>query len=138
MSHFIDLYCSGTVSATEAYKLCGYSAKTAGNNVWHFMKKYGIREIIEERLADSTKEVDDQIKMKSQDAFDVEYRIMTTGENEFARLKASQDIMDRAGLKPKEKIDQNIRGTVRIEMEYFDSPKEAEDDIDNESETMPE
>jgi hypothetical protein len=127
------------MSATEAYKLCGYSESTAGRNVWHFMKKYEIREIIEERLADYTKEVSDHIKMKSQDALDVAYRIMTTGENEFARLKAAQDILDRSGLKPAEKVDQNHSGTVKIEFEYFDTPQETEiDDLGDENETISE
>lgn len=124
IQRFIDLYVSGTMSATEAYKACGYSESTAGRNVWQFMKKYEIRDIIDSILADSTKEVADQIKMKSQDALDTAYRIMITGDNEFARLKAAQDILDRGGLKPSD----NVNMTADVTNTNINVPEQIMDD----------
>lgn len=44
-------------------------------------------------------------------------RLRDTAENESVRLRAAQDLLDRAGLKPKEKVDMDLSGEVNTKHE---------------------
>lgn len=124
------------MSGYEAYRQSGY--KGDPKHFWDILGEKGIREIVEERLTNNVSSIDDQIKLTLQEAYDQARNIMLHGENEFAKLKAAHDFMDRAGLKPKEKVDQNISGSIKIEFEYFDTPEEKDEDVSDGSETTPE
>jgi len=46
------------------------------------------------------------------------------------KFKNSQDTLDRGGYKAKDEV--NHGGTIKIEMEYFDTPDDPEDNDDEE------
>lgn len=52
--------------------------------------------------------------------------------------KLAENHLVRMGYKVNEEIDHKHSGTVKIEFEYFDTPEETEDDIDDDAETTPE
>lgn len=135
---FIEFYCSG-MSATEAYRKAGFGIKIENyhTHASQLMAKSSIREAINEKMNEFVTSVEDAIKQTAMQAFETEKGLMLTAENEFARIKASQDILDRAGLKPTDKVDQKHSGSVRIEFEYFDSPQET-DDITDDNEAISE
>lgn len=100
---FIEYYCSG-MSAMEAYRQAGYEGDP-NQNAWKIHGKSGVREAINEKMNEFITSVNDAIKQTAMQAFEIEKNLMLTAENEFARIKASQDIMDRAGLKPRQSMD---------------------------------
>ena len=124
------------MSQMEAYKRAGYKGNARGH-AWNIVDNSGIRQAIDEKLTKITKSVEDAIKQTAMQAFETEKDLMLTAENEFARIKASQDILDRAGLKPMDKLEQRHSGNIKIEFEYFDTPQET-DDIDDDNETISE
>jgi hypothetical protein len=93
------------MSATEAYIKAGYEAKSAGQNVLKLIKNDNIAEIIENRKAEISKNVDNKIALAEEEAFLGILNIGRNGENDFAKLKAWQDILDRRRGKAKQAID---------------------------------
>ena len=95
---FIESYCR-LGNATKAAIQAGYSEHTAKQQ-GHILKK---------RFAE---DIEKQIKKMVQDAvpaaFDVVTRLAQTAASEPVRLAAAKDILDRAGYKPSEKIEQSI------------------------------
>lgn len=135
---FIEFYCSG-MSATEAYRRAGFdsSEENCRFHASQLITKSHIREAIDNKMNEFVKSVEDAIKQTAMQAFETEKNLMLTAENEFVRHNASKDILDRAGLKPTEKVDQSHSGTVQIKFEYFDTPQET-DDIEDDNETTTE
>ena len=101
---FIDFYLSG-MSVTEAYKQAGYKADNAHHHAWEIVAKSGISEIIEERKAEISKNVDNKIALAEEEAFIGILTIGRNGENDFAKLKAWQDILDRRRGKARQAVD---------------------------------
>jgi len=101
---FIDFYLSG-MSATEAYTKAGYEAKSAGQNVLKLIKNDNISEIIENRKAEISKNVDDKIALAEEEAFLGILNIGRHGENDFAKLKAWQDVLDRRRGKARQTVN---------------------------------
>jgi hypothetical protein len=136
----VGFYCSG-MSAKDAYLKAGYKTSKldyAYRNASEILRNPDIRQAIDEQLDDFTKNVADKIKQSTEEAFEKLLSLMRGAENEFVQFNVGKDILDRAGLKPTDKLEQKHSGNIKIEFEYFDSPKETEDDIDDESETTPE
>lgn len=109
---FVDYYLSG-MSATEAYIKAGYEAKSAGANVWKLIKNDSISEIIENRKAEISKNVDNKIALAEEEAFLGILNIGRHGENDFAKLKAWQDLLDRQRGKARQTVDSNVDMDVK-------------------------
>ena len=95
---FIEAYCQ-TGNATKSAVQAGYSEHTAKQKE-HALKNQFKRDI------------EDQIKKMVQDAIPAALNqisiLAQTATSEQVRLNASKDILDRAGLRPAEKIEQVI------------------------------
>jgi len=104
---FVEFYCRGK-SAMEAYRLAGYTGDPH-KQAWQIKANQGVQEAIDEKLNAFVKNVDDMIKQSAEDAFNNEIHLMATAESEMVRLRASQDVLDRAGLKATDKFDGKIR-----------------------------
>jgi phage terminase small subunit len=111
---FVNFYLSG-MSATEAYTRAGYEAKSAGQNSLNLIKNPYISEIIENRKAEISKNVDNKIALAEEEAFLGILTIGRTGENDFAKLKAWQDILDRRRGKARQTIDNNVDMDIKSE-----------------------
>ena len=95
---FIESYCQ-TGNATKAAIQAGYSEATAKQQ-GHTLKNRFSREIeqkIKKMVQDAVPAAMNQISALAQ-----------TATSEQVRLAASRDILDRAGLKPAERIEQKI------------------------------
>jgi phage terminase small subunit len=95
---FIESYCQ-TGNATKAAVQAGYSEATAKQQ-GHVLKNKFKREIedrIKKMVQDSVPAAMSQISQLAQ-----------TATSEQVRLAASRDILDRAGLKPPERVEQKI------------------------------
>ena len=95
---FIEAYCQ-TGNATKAAVQAGYSQATSKQQ-GHVLKNKFKREIedrIKKMVQDSVPAAMNQISLLAQ-----------TATSEQVRLAASKDILDRAGLKPAEKVEQKI------------------------------
>jgi phage terminase small subunit len=95
---FVEAYCQ-TGNATKSAIQAGYSEATAKQK-GHELKNQFKREI-EERIK---KMVQDSIPA----ALNQISQLAQTATSEQVRLNASKDILDRAGLKPAEKVEQKI------------------------------
>ena len=95
---FIEAYCS-IGNATKAAIQAGYSEKTAKQQ-GHVLKK---------RLH---KEIDELIRKRVQDAVPAAFNelssLVQNATSEQVRLAAAKDILDRAGFKPTDKVEQKI------------------------------
>lgn len=91
------------MSAMEAYKAVGYKGN-ARSHAWEIVANRGVREAIDEKLAQFTKSVADNIKQSTQEAFEKQLHLMRSAENEFVQLNASKEILDRGGLKTPDNI----------------------------------
>ena len=95
---FIESYCL-TGNAAKAAEMAGYSKKGL-KQMGHMLKQQFEREI------------EDRKKKMIQDAVPAALtqisRLSTGAESENVRLSAAKDILDRAGLKPTEKIQQEV------------------------------
>jgi len=95
---FVEAYCQ-TGNATKSAIQAGYSEATAKQK-GHELKNQFKREI-EERIK---KMVQDSIPA----ALNQISQLAQTATSEQVRLNASKDILDRAGLKPAERVEQRI------------------------------
>lgn len=111
---FVEFYCSG-IPATEAYIKAGYKGDPQ-KNAWIIQENSGVREAIDEKLNVFINNVDDKIKQSANDALDKALLLMTTAESEMVRLRASQDILDRAGLKALDRFTGKLehRGEIAL------------------------
>ncbi len=95
---FIESYCQ-TGNATKAAIQAGYSQATS--------KQQG--HVLKNKFA---KEIEQRIKKMVQDAVPAAVSqisiLAQTATSEQVRLNASKDILDRAGLKPADRIEQRI------------------------------
>jgi|TARA_R110000824_G_scaffold401529_1_gene612792 phage terminase small subunit len=95
---FIEAYCQ-TGNATKAAIQAGYSETTS--------KQQG--HVLKNKFA---KEIEQRIKKMVQDAVPAAVSqisiLAQTATSEQVRLNASKDILDRAGLKPADRIEQRI------------------------------
>jgi len=95
---FIESYCQ-TGNATKAAIQAGYSQATA--------KQQG--HVLKNKFA---KEIEQRIKKMVQDAVPAAVSqisiLAQTATSEQVRLNAAKDILDRAGLKPADRIEQRI------------------------------
>jgi len=95
---FVEAYCQ-TGNATKSAIQAGYSEATAKQK-GHELKNQFKREIedrIKKMVQDSVPAAMNQISQLAQ-----------TATSEQVRLAASRDILDRAGLKPPERVEQKI------------------------------
>ena len=95
---FIESYCQ-TGNATKAAIQAGYSQATAKQQ-GHVLKNKFAKEIeqrIKKMVQDSVPAALNQISILAQ-----------TATSEQVRLNASKDILDRAGLKPADRVEQKI------------------------------
>ena len=95
---FIESYCQ-TGNATKAAIQAGYSQATAKQQ-GHVLKNKFAKEIeqrIKKMVQDSVPAALNQISILAQ-----------TATSEQVRLNASKDILDRAGLKPADRVEQRI------------------------------
>ena len=97
-SAFIEGYCQ-TGNATKAAIQAGYSEATAKQQGHTLKNKFA-------------KEIEQRIKKMVQDAVPAAMSqisaLAQTATSEQVRLAASKDILDRAGLKPADRIEQKI------------------------------
>ena len=95
---FIESYCQ-TGNATKAAIQAGYSQATS--------KQQG--HVLKNKFA---KEIEQRIKKMVQDAVPAALNqisiLAQTATSEQVRLNASKDILDRAGLKPADRVEQRI------------------------------
>ena len=95
---FIESYCQ-TGNATKAALQAGYS-EAGAKQQGHVLKKKFAKEIeqrIKKMVQDSVPAALNQISILAQ-----------TATSEQVRLNASKDILDRAGMKPADRVEQKI------------------------------
>jgi phage terminase small subunit len=93
---FIEYY-SLTGNASRAAVEAGYSEKTAKQ------KGYELKNLLREEINDQTQKV---LADKIPATLNVLSKLAEEAESESVRLGAVKDILDRAGLKPVERIEQ--------------------------------
>lgn len=93
------------MSAKDAYIKAGYKSKYPRQQAYKMLQRDIISQLIEEKKSEISRNVDDQIALAEEEAFIGILTIGRNGENDFAKLKAWQDILDRRRGKAKQAFD---------------------------------
>lgn len=102
---------------TDAYVGAGYHAKNdtvAAANASRLIANDKVKAFWDEEKAKLLDLSRSRIVSLALDALPVVQSVMTTSKDDFARLGAAKDILDRAGLKPETKIELGGEGRVII------------------------
>ena len=93
---FVEYFCL-TGNATKAALMAGYSEKTADVKGCQLKKRYAseIAETTQQMIVDAIPAALAQLK-----------QLVTSAQSESVRLQAVRDLLDRAGLKPIERVEQ--------------------------------
>ncbi len=122
---FIQLYVQSG-NATKACIEAGYSENSAAQKGWDLKRKYA--EIIEQRLKDAVRD-------KVPEAMLTISFLAKNANSETVRLAAAKDIADRGGMKPTEKIEQEVKQIeksteeLRQELARLMGDDEPEDEV---------
>jgi len=101
---FVEFYCSG-MTAKDAYIKAGFKAKSDSSirkQASQLVTNSNIRSAIDERLNEIKQNIDDQIKLATDDALST-MRNLLTSSMDFARFQAAKYLLDTAGHKAPEK-----------------------------------
>ena len=95
---FIESYCQSG-NAKKAAIMAGYSENTATQKGYYLKNKFAkeINEITRQMIQDSVPAAINQMRVLADSA-----------ESESVRLAANKDLLDRAGLKPTERVETQI------------------------------
>ena len=95
---FIESYCQ-TGNATKAAVMAGYSETTATQKGYYLKNKFSkeIHEKTRQMIQDSVPAAINQMRILADSA-----------ESESVKLAANKDLLDRAGLKPTERVETQI------------------------------
>jgi hypothetical protein len=75
--------------------------------IWQIRQTPEYRTLYDQALGDTMDEVRDNFKIRARDAADRIYRLSQQAQSEKVQLAASQDVLDRGGLKPKMEVEVN-------------------------------
>lgn len=120
IEEYIKLNCK---NATLAAKNAGYSPNTAHSQASNIMKDNETRQYLEERKEQIRHELQESFVFEAKEAFNVMSRIMRdAAAKDSDRINAAKDFLDRAGFKPKEKVEVSkpIDDTIKELEAFFD------------------
>jgi len=115
---FIDNLFKG-MSQKRAYIEAGYAEKSAEVCASQLLRNPKIQEEIERRLREINRANKVRLARISEAALAKLLSIINEAEEDKVRLEAIKDALDRAGLKPEEKV--NIGGGIKVEFEIVDN-----------------
>ncbi len=103
-----------TNNATKAAINAGYSPRAAEVQGHRLLSNAKIQERIKAAQAD----IQGMFAKEALSSIKTILQLRDTAENETVRLKAAQDILDRAGFKPKEKVEHSGEVNTKNEQQY--------------------
>tara|TARA_R110000796_G_scaffold3212_12_gene12313 strand:- start:363 stop:740 length:378 start_codon:yes stop_codon:yes gene_type:complete len=106
---FIDEYVTNGGEREAAAIHAGYSPSTARVQAYDLMRKPHVLHAILERCAEGF--ISDAPKATQR------LRELMNARSEYVSLQATQDVLDRAGLKPTERVDHRIAGDVSVSID---------------------
>lgn len=122
-------------SQTQAYIDAGYKPKNARKYASRLMTNDDIRGAVEEALSEAKQEAKRILELDAGESAQTMTELRKSGtKNDFCRLYAAKDILDRTGLKVAEKLEHSgqIDHNVKVEFigipdGYFSSKSDGED-----------
>ena len=106
---FVALYSSDPSDKTKAAILAGYSEHTADTQASELLRKPHVLAAILEATAM-------ELISNAPRAKNNLVRLMNS-KSEYVSLQATQDLLDRAGLKPTERVDHRVSGSVSVSID---------------------
>lgn len=103
IDEYIKLRCK---NATQAAILAGYSIKTASSQASNIMKDNEVIGYLETRKEQIKSELQQEFIFDALEARRVMYSILNNeGSKDTDRVNVAKDFLDRAGFKPKDKVE---------------------------------
>lgn len=116
---FAELYFSlnnGTKAAIEA----GYAPAAAHVQASRLLKNDKVRDYIEEMHKEQRERVHARLRNMAVEAAEKMFELALTAESENVRATALKDVLDRAGYKPTDKVEQKSDLNGKIEFGFVD------------------
>jgi phage terminase small subunit len=110
----------GTNSAINA----GYSEKSAYSTASDLLRNPKIASAIEKEREDRKKAIQHKLSKYAEDAVKILYELAGKSDSDSVRLQAAKDIMDRAGHKPVDKVENKNEHSGKIEFSFTDPNQE--------------
>lgn len=116
---FCDFYLdlsNGTQSAIKA----GYSKDSAYSQASRLLKNDKIKAYLDERRKERQEAVTSALSKYAEDAVKELYDLMMNAESESVKMQAIKDVLDRAGHKPVDKVDNRTEHGGQISFGFVD------------------
>ena len=118
---YLDLS-NGTQAAIKA----GYAVAGAHTEASRLLKNAKVAEYIESEREARKKAIQSKLAKYAEDAVILLYDLAKTSDSDSVRLQAIKDIMDRAGHKPVDKVENKNEHSGKIEFSFTDPNQEPE------------
>lgn len=105
---------------TKAALQAGYSEASAASQGSRLLKNSKIQEYLAERRQERKDAVHLQLSSYAEEAIKELYSLMKSAESENVKMQAIKDIMDRAGYKPVDRVDNKTELDGKIEFGFID------------------
>lgn len=122
---FADFYLdlsNGTQAAIKA----GYGEAGAHTEASRLLKNIKVMAYIESEREARKKAIQNKLAKYAEDAVILLYDLAKTSDSDSVRLQAIKDIMDRAGHKPVDKVENKNEHSGKIEFSFTDPNQEPE------------
>jgi phage terminase small subunit len=112
-------------NGTNAAIMAGYGAKGAHAEASRQLKNVKVREYIEELQKERRELIQNRLAGMAEKAAEMMFELAMNAESENVRVNALKDILDRAGYKPTDKVEQKNEMSGKIVFGFCD-PTEAD------------
>lgn len=117
---FIDEYLRLRKSSQKQAALnAGYSPKSAESQASQLLKNPKVREYLKVRESQMEQELREAFFFDALEAREIMHQVMKSpGTPEAVRVSAAKDFLDRAGFKPVEKNETEVKGSLNVNNPY--------------------
>lgn len=107
-------------NGTKAAIAAGYEENSAHVAASRLLKNDKVVDYLESAREARKKAINDKLAKYAEDAVILLYDLARTSDSDSVRLQAVKDIMDRAGYKPTEKVENKNEHSGKIEFSFTD------------------
>lgn len=112
---FVVEYVSSGSDALSAARVAGYTENSVRTAAWRLMNNPLIIEAISILTAE-------QITIHAPRAVQAILTLMKTARSDYVKLQAAQDLLDRAGFRPPDKVQHSLSGSMNVELNLTGKP----------------
>jgi phage terminase small subunit len=122
---FVEAYFEFS-KGTHAAVVAGYAVNSAHVEASRLLKNDKIREYLEELQKERRELIQNRLAGMAEKAAEMLFELAMNAESENVRVNALKDILDRAGYKPTDKVEQKNEHSGKIVFSFCD-PSEADE-----------